>query len=146
MGKANQHRMSFRRRAFTLIEVLIGLALAALVLGVVLNSVARDMLGISRAMPRYHAVLQASEALERKMELDAAQSGGQKSVNTTDPKLTGTQGEPTAIETKVAVVTADPRVEQVEIRVPYFRGNNLTVSAYRLRLRRQPRPKAAVAK
>ena len=100
------------------------LALAAIVLGIVLNTVSRQTLGVARAMPRYQAVLQASQALELKMEQDAS---GEKAT-----------AQPTfKFDQKVAVVTADPRVEQVEIKTFYAGGNSLTLAAYRLRVKRR---------
>ena len=126
-----------RCKAFTLVEVLIGLALAVIVLGVVLNSVSRQTLAVNRDRVRYQSMLRASLALEQKMEQDASQ---EKSVTVlgANPE----EKDAIKVETMAKVVTADPRVEQVEVTVPNGPGLQVSLSAYRLRIRRAEKSKA----
>ena len=124
--------ISLRRfQAFTLVEVLLGLALAVIVLGIVLNSISRETVAISRNRIRYQALLRASLALEQKMEQDASQDKSTAPLGSAPEEKNAV-----AVETSAKVVTADPRVEQVEVAVPYGLGSRLSLSAYRLRVRR----------
>jgi len=119
---------SLRRRrpaGFTLTEVLIGLGLAALVLGIVLQSTSRDVLSVTQCGPRYQALLRASQVLEYRMEEDRQGEDDRGSV-----------GEKFPYDLSTKPVVTDPRVEQVEVAVSYSHRRQ-TVSAYRLRIRRQ---------
>lgn len=79
-GKTDPHRgeryslgnkaPALKRKAFTLTEVLIGLALASIVLGVVLQAATRDVISVARTPDRYQALLRASQVLEYRMEED----------------------------------------------------------------------------
>ena len=111
--------------AFTLTEVLIGLGLAALVLGSVLQSTSRDVLSVTQCGPRYQALLRASQVLEYRMEEDRQGEDDRGSV-----------GEKFPYDLSTKPVVTDPRVEQVEVAVAYGKRRQ-TVSAYRLRIRRQ---------
>jgi type II secretory pathway pseudopilin PulG len=112
--------------AFTLTEVLVALGLASLVLGVVLQSAVRDTLSVSRAPARYQALLRASQVLEYRMEEDR-----------TSDDATGSAGEKFPYDLATKPVVTDPRVEQVEVAVSAGLGRRETVSAYRLKVRRQ---------
>lgn len=114
------------RKAFTLMEVLIGLALASIVLGVVLQSATRDTLSVARAPDRYQALLRASQVLEFRMEEDRQGDDSR-----------GSAGEKFPYDISNKPVVTDPRVEQVEVVVGAGAGMRETVSAYRLRIRRQ---------
>ncbi|MBN9418989.1 hypothetical protein ABS71_05710 [bacterium SCN 62-11] len=115
-----------KRKAFTLTEVLIGLALASIVLGVVLQSATRDVVSVARTPDRYQALLRASQVLEYRMEEDRQGD---------DPR--GSAGEKFPYDISNRPVVTDPRVEQVEVAVGAGAGLRETVSAYRLRVRRQ---------
>lgn len=112
--------------AFTLAEVLVALGLAALVLGVVLQSAARDTLSVSRAPARYQALLRASQVLEYRMEEDRQ-----------NDEATGSVGEKFPYDLATKPVITDPRIEQIEVAVGSGMGRRETVSAYRLKIRRQ---------
>ncbi len=115
---------------FTLAEVLVGLGLAAIVLGVVLQSATRDALSVSRSPHRYQALLRASQVLEFRMEEDRKGD---------DPR--GSAGEKFPYDLSTKPVVTDPRVEQVEVAVSAGSGQRESVSAYRLKVRRQSKPK-----
>lgn len=119
------------KKAFTLVEVLIGLALATIVLGIVLQSASRDVMSVARTPDRYQALLRASQVLEYRMEEDHQGS---------DPR--GSAGEKFPYDISNKPVVTDPRVEQVEVAVSAGSGKRETVSAYRLRVRRQQSPDA----
>ena len=116
---------------FTLVEVLIALGLAAVVLGVVLQSASRDVLSVSRTPQRYQALLRASQVLEVRMEED--RQGG-------DPL--GSVGEKFPYDLSTKPVVTDPRVAQVEVAVGSGGRQRESVSAYRLRIRRQTKASA----
>ena len=123
--------------AFTLVEVLLGFALAIIMLGTVLNSVSRQTVSISRSRIRYQSVLRASHALELKMEQDAARD---RSAPVIEDRSEGPK-----VLINVRPVTADPRVEQIEATAPYGPGLQTTLSVYRLRVRRQESSKSDAA-
>lgn len=108
------------------------LGLAAIVLGVVLQSASRDTLSVARTPAQYQALLRASQVLEYRMEEDRQ---GQ------DPR--GSAGEKFPYDLSTRPVVTDPRVEQVEVAVSAGAGRRETVSAYRLRVRRPVKKKAA---
>lgn len=108
-------------------EILIAVALAALVLGVLLRTVGLQMVAVSRATDRYRALLYASSVLERKL---AEGFTGDAAIEEEGP-----DGYVYTLEAQV--VTADPRVEQVKVLVSSPRGSNASLSAYRLRIRRE---------
>ena len=117
------------KKAFTLTEVLIALALATIVLGIVLQSASRDVVSVARTPEHYQALLRASQVLEYRMEEDHQGD---------DPR--GSAGEKFPYDISNRPVVTDPRVEQVEVAVAAGPGKRETVSAYRLRVRRQQKP------
>lgn len=119
------------KKAFTLTEVLIGLALATIVLGIVLQSASRDTMSVARTPDHYQALLRASQVLEYRMEEDHQGN---------DPR--GSAGEKFPYDISNKPVVTDPRVEQVEVAVGSGSGQRETVSAYRLRIRRPDKPDA----
>lgn len=119
-------------RGFTLSEVLISLGLAALVIGIVLQSSTRDVLSVTRAPQRYQSLLRASQVLEFRMEEDRPGD---------DPF--GSFGEKFPYDISTKPVVTDARVEQVEVAVSSGPGRRESVSAYRLKIRRRqsaPKP------
>ena len=117
---------------------MIGLALASILLGIILNSVVRQTVAVTRNRTRYQSMLKASQALEYRMELDA-------SGNTTTAPLGTNPEEKNAgikVSCNVRAVTADPRVEQVEVTALYGPGMQCALSAYRLRVRRLEKVKS----
>lgn len=121
-----KHTTTSRSHAFTLSEVLVALGLAALVLGVVLQSASRDTISISRMPQRYQALLRASQVLEYRMEEDRQ-----------NDDATGSVGEKFPYDLSTRPVVTDPRVEEVVVAVSSGMSRRETVSAYRLRIRRQ---------
>lgn len=125
------------QKAFTLIEVLISLGLAALVLGVLLRSVATELAGVARLTPRFQNLLLAS------YELEAALGERTPGEETRDfypyPREPG-DGDPWKVQISSEVTTADPRLEAVTLVLTPSNAMPVTVSAYRLRARRQDEP------
>ena len=111
-GPFFSHRHRSCIRAFSLIEVLVALALAALVLGVLLRSVGLERSGVARVMPRLQNLVLAS------YELESALGEHTPGEETRDfypyPQQPG-EGDPWKLELKSEVTTADPRLEQVTL-------------------------------
>ena len=126
-----KHLRIMGKRAFTLSEVLLGLGLAAIVLGVVLQSASREALSVSRNPERYQALLRASQVLEYRMESDRQ-----------NDDANGAAGEKFPYDISNKPVVSDPRLEQVEVAVGAGRGRREVVFAYRLRIRRHEQPDA----
>lgn len=105
------------------------MAIAVLVLGVVLRNVGLQTVAVSKATDHYQALLCASHVLES--ELADGYAGS---------KLTGKSAQGFAYTVDSSVVTADPRVEQIEVVVNTPRGDMASLSAYRLRIRRGNAP------
>jgi hypothetical protein len=122
------------------------MGLLVISLGIVLNTVSRETLSISRSHARYQGLLRVSSQLERKMERDGGQSsadGVQLAEGGSESDFEKKLNEGQKTETANKVVTADPRVEQVEVTSRWDQTQMLSLSAYRLRIRRQDRPKAS---
>ncbi len=114
-----------QRAGFSLLEILVAVSIAALALGVLLRSVSLHMLSISRATERYQAMAYAAELIERKLALGVVEE------DTSDDEI---DGYLYTLDAKV--VTADPRVQQVQVVVRGGRGSVASLSAYRLRIKR----------
>jgi type II secretion system protein I len=110
---------------FTLLEVLLALALAALVLGTLLSSAGVQTLRIARIEPRYQALLTAGRVLEK----------------AADQRFRGEEsGSGQGLEWKLQTtsVPADPRLEQIRVEVQGTRpGTSVVLTAYRLRARHE---------
>lgn len=128
-------------RGFTLVEVLVALAMAALGFGVILHSVGLQLSLVSSCLERHQMLLSASQILESRL------ASGQVEDDVTEEELEaaveGEQGED-ATEALVRYtysltthpVTADPRVQQVTAMVKGPNGPGIRLSAYRLRVKR----------
>lgn len=130
---------------FTLVEVLIALAIAAVGFGVVLHSVGLQMTMVATSLERHQMLLFASQALERNMPkglssddtieqteddiaaAEAKQASGDEDTRFSPPMF--------VYRLNIEPVTADPRVQQVTATVKGRRGQT-QLSAYRLRVRR----------
>lgn len=118
--------MQRNSRGFSLAEVLMALGLAAIVIGVVLQSASRDAISVSRAPKDYQALLRASQVLEYRMEEDRK-----------NDDATGSVGEKFPYDLSVKPVVTDARVEEVVVTVASASRKRETVSAYRLKVRRE---------
>lgn len=111
------------REGFTLVEVLVAVAIVALALGVILRSSSLQILTISRSMTRYQAMLYASSVLEVKLAQGISDTKVEDSVGRYSYSL------------ETSVVTADPRVQQVRVLVDGGGNVGVSLAAYRLRIR-----------
>ena len=110
---------------FTLLEVLLALALAAMVLGTLLTAAGVQTLRIARIEPRYQALLTASRILEKAADqrFRGEESGTEQGL---DWRL------------RITPVPADPRLEQLHLEVLGTRpGTSVVLAAYRLRARHE---------
>lgn len=126
-----------KQQGFTLVEVLIALAMAALGFGVVLHSVGLQMSLVSGCLDRHQMLLYGSQVIETQM---AAGVSSEKIVDETlavAPTSDSTELEPTQFVYGVdsQPVTADPRMQQVNVTVKNGR-HQIRLSAYRVRIRR----------
>ena len=130
-----------RRQGFTLVEVLIALAMAALGFGVVLHSVGLQMSLVSTSLDRHQMLMYASEALETNLANGTIEEESEPKEVPIGRQNTD-QAEAEAALSKyfysleARPVTADPRVQQVSVHVKGPLGF-VRLSAYRLRVKRK---------
>ncbi|MCA9776097.1 MAG: prepilin-type N-terminal cleavage/methylation domain-containing protein [Candidatus Eremiobacteraeota bacterium] len=129
------------KRGFSLVEVLLALAMAAVGFGVVLHSVGRQMAMVSGSLDRHQMLMYASEALESNLARGVTNNEVEPQeipIGAFGSSEDEAQTEAAKYFYKVeaAPVTADPRVEQVTVTVSGDRGI-LRLSAYRLKVRRE---------
>lgn len=130
---------------FTLVEVLIALAIAAVGFGVVLHSVGLQMTLVATSLERHQMLLFASQALEKNMPKSLSSDD---TIEQTEEDIAAARAEQESGEESerfrppmfvyrlnIEPVTADPRVQQVTVTVKGGRGQS-QLSAYRLRVRR----------
>lgn len=140
MGPPKKERKR-KRVGFTLVEVLVALAMAAIGFGVILHSVGLQMSLVSNCLNRHQMLLYGSQVLETNLanglveeKVTAAEISSDSSESEEgDPKLSKVPRFIYGLDARP--VTADPRVEQV---TAYIEGRNsgLRLSAYRLRVKR----------
>jgi prepilin-type N-terminal cleavage/methylation domain-containing protein len=126
---------------FTLVEVLLALAMAALGFGVILHTVGLQMSLVANCLDRHQMLLYASQVLETNM------AKGLTEEKVTDAEISSKDMEPEEGEEDLEVaprfvyglesnpVTADPRVQQVTASIK-GRNSGIRLSAYRLRVKR----------
>lgn len=140
MKRADDRSVS-PNRGFSLVEVLLALAMAAVGFGVVLHSVGRQMAVVSGSLDRHQMLMYASEALESNL----ARGVINNEVEEHEVPIGAFGDTEDEAETEVAKyfykveaapVTADPRVEQVTVTINGDKGT-LRLSAYRLKVRRE---------
>ncbi len=112
-----QKRPNIGTAGFTLVEVLVALAVSALVLGVVLRTLSLQTVGIKTALSDYQALVSASCGLERFMR----------------GELLGDRYNGYEYKISRKVVPADPRIE--EVRFSLQGDKFVEVRAYRLRVK-----------
>ena len=128
-------------KGFTLVEVLIALAMAALGFGVILHSVGMQMSLVANSLNRHQMLLYASQVLETNL------ANGMTDEKVTEAEISGENPESEdfagsqlmskfvySIDTNP--VTADPRVQQVTAHIQGPSGVGLRLAAYRLRIKR----------
>lgn len=113
------------QRAFTLVEVLIAIAIAAMAFGILLRSATFSMLTVTRSVNRYQTLVLAGALLEQRL--------GQ---GVTDQRIESEIGG-IVYSLEADTVTSDPRVQQVRVQVYMEDGTRAGLSAYRLRIRRR---------
>lgn len=136
MKRASQETVS-ESRGFTLVEVLIALAVGAVAFGVVLHSVGLQMTLVANSVERHQMLMYASEALETAL---ARGTLGEEEIEAPIDRSSRNSDEEEAAPAffysiGAKPVTADPRVQQVSVTVKGRRGQ-VRLSAYRLRVRR----------
>ncbi len=111
---------AYRRRGFSLLEVLVSLALGSLVLGVVLHDVSGHVVRLANVEPNYRAMLTANAVLERAM--------ANHSTN-------AESGEENGLEYQIEAnsVDADSRVMELKATVSASNGRSVNLSVYLLR-------------
>lgn len=126
---------------FTLVEVLIALAMAALGFGVILHSVGMQMSLVANSLNRHQMLLYASQVLETNL------ANGLTEEKVTEAEISGDDPESEDYDAGKLLpkyvygidtmpVTADPRVQQVTAFIQGPNGGSLRLSAYRLRVKR----------
>ena len=109
-----------RKRGFSLLEVLVSMALGSMVVGVVLADVSGHVVRLARMEPYYRAMMAADAVLERAMaEHVTSSSGGEESGLT--------------YQIEAGSVEADSRVMELKATVTPSTGRPVSLSVYRLR-------------
>jgi prepilin-type N-terminal cleavage/methylation domain-containing protein len=128
--------------AFTLVEVLIALAIAAIGFGVILHSIGMQLSLVGNSLTRHQMLLYASQVLETSL------ANGLVEEQVTDAEISAAaeddsdQGEASEAIARFVYgletvpVTADPRVQQVTASIKGPSHHGLRLSAYRLRVKR----------
>lgn len=132
-----------RRLGFTLVEVLIALALAAVGFGVVLHSVGMQMSLVANSIERHQMLLYASQILETNLakgqaeeDIDEAEISSSMDEISADEKAQGYEKATKFVYSmKIEPVTSDPRVQEVAVTVKGSKSR-LRLSAYRVRVKR----------
>lgn len=126
-------------QGFTLVEVLVALAMAAIGFGVVLHSVGQQMTLVATSVDRHQMLLYASQALETGMArgVSGEEEVEEQPIGRQDENQDDSAVQPAEYFYKLESkpVTADPRVQQVSVTVRGNRGR-VKLGAYRLRVRR----------
>lgn len=117
-----RHILKYVRRSqgFSLMEVLVSMALGSLVVGIVLSDVSSNVVRLARVEPNYRAMIIANTVLERAMSEHATSSeSGEEN------------GFPYQIE--AGSVAADSRVMELKATVTASNGRPISLAVYRLR-------------
>lgn len=143
MRRASQ---KFRESGFTLVEVLVALAMAAIGFAVVLHSVGLQLMVVSRSVDRHQMLMYGSQILETNLseglgeeEIEEQELIEEEDADSDSEDQRGQMVKASRYLYSVSMnpVTADPRVQQVSVVVRDGRSS-LRLSAYRLRIQREP--------
>jgi prepilin-type N-terminal cleavage/methylation domain-containing protein len=140
MTGESPHRAPRARHGFTLVEVLMALAMAALGFGVILHSVGLQLSLVANSMTRHQMLLYASQVLETSLANGLVEEQVSEAEISMDP-VDGSE-TPNSVMTRFVYgldtqpVTADPRVQQVTASIEGPNRQRLQISAYRLRVKR----------
>ncbi len=132
-----------RGQGFTLVEVLIALAMAALGFGVILHSVGLQMSLVANSLNRHQMLLYGSQVLEANLAKGLVEEEVTEAEISSDFQDDEGGEEATQIMTRFIYslesnpVTADPRVQQVTAALQGPNKMGLRLSAYRLRVQRE---------
>lgn len=136
------HKAARPGRGFTLVEVLLALAMAALGFGVILHSVGMQLSLVANSVTRHQMLLYASQVLETNLANGLVEEQISEAEISADSEIEDGSETPTSVLTRYVYgldtepVTADPRVQQVTASVQAPNGGHLRISAYRLRVKR----------
>lgn len=129
---------------FTLVEVLVALAIAAIGFGVILHSVGLQMTVVATSVQRHQMLLYASQLLETNLanglgekDVDEQELVEEDDTDSEDRRDQMVKASQYVYSIKMNPVTADPRVQQVTATVKDGRSS-IRLSAYRLRIQREP--------
>ena len=105
---------------FSLMEVLVSMALGSLVVGVVLSDVSSHVVRLARVEPYYRAMVAANAVLERAMaeQVTSSESGEENGL---------------AYQIEAGSVEADSRGMELKATVVPSTGRPVSLSVYRLR-------------
>lgn len=122
---------------FTLVEVLIALAISAIGFGVILHSIGLQMSLVASSVERHQMLLHAAQALETNL---ARGTSGDEEVEASVGGFGNDEDENRAQQFLYSLsskpVTADPRIQEVTVTVNGSRGQT-RLAAYRVRVRRE---------
>ena len=109
-----------RVRGFSLLEVLVAMALGSMVVGVVLSDVSGHVVRLARVEPYYRAMVVADSVLELAMAKHtvSSESGEESGL---------------AYQIEAGSVAADSRVMELKATVTGSNGRPVSLSVYRLR-------------
>jgi prepilin-type N-terminal cleavage/methylation domain-containing protein len=127
---------------FTLVEVLVALAMAAIGFGVILHSVGLQMSMVANSLNRHQMLLYASQVLETHLANGLVEEQVTEAEVSSSQEEEGEEGDPSQLLPRFIYgldtqpVTADPRVQQVTASVKGPIRGGVRLSAYRLRVKR----------
>lgn len=140
MMLSKENSFGYSNSGFTLIEVLVALAIAALGFGVILHSLGLQLTTVATSVDRHQMLMSASQVLETSLA-DGKLIEDRSDVPLVPEKHSSRESEHIEIarflySLETSPVTADPRIQQVQTSVTNGR-RRATLAAYRLKIRRE---------